>query len=288
MGDNDIVEMLLQLNADALQYAFERACLRSKISTARLLHEKGARPQPGSVMGPCETLSAAGLALQFELGAELVDEKGDPLAPICLLLETYSRNPEGKHGCMEVIAKRSITWPDTPVFAIHQGRLDLLQEHVKRDPGILNRQYSHTDIYPRALGCHEDPTEALCGTPLAGGTLLHLCVDFDEYAIAEWRPANGADVNTPAAIDTDGFGGHTALYGCVVSQPYRVGRDNIAMTKLLLSHDATTDIRANLQKELRGVDDETLHIYPNVTPLEWGRRFHDQDWVNPAVMALIA
>ena len=50
---------------------------------------------------------------------------------------------------------------------------------------------------------------------------------------------------------------------------------------------ADPTVRANLRKELRFVDDETLHEYLDVTPRTWGERFHDQDWVNPAVLALL-
>jgi hypothetical protein len=37
-----------------------------------------------------------------------------------------------------------------------------------------------------------------------------------------------------------------------------------------------------------GIDDETLHTYRDVTPLEWGRQFHDQSFVDKAAMQLIA
>ena len=30
-----------------------------------------------------------------------------------------------------------------------------------------------------------------------------------------------------------------------------------------------------------------MHEYRDVTPLEWGERFHDQDWVSRAAMRLI-
>ncbi len=65
---------------------------------------------------------------------------------------------------------------------------------------------------------------ALHGTPLAGSTLLHMCVDYDEIGIARWMIERGANVNAKAAIDADGFGGHTPMFGCVVSQSYRCGR----------------------------------------------------------------
>ncbi|RYG65911.1 ankyrin repeat domain-containing protein, partial [bacterium] len=223
IGRNEIVEMLRELGANDVQHAFERACLQSKLDTARRLYAMGARPVPGSVMGPCETLSGIGLEFQLELGAPLADEHGDALAPIGLILETYCRNPEGKHLCLEVLTKYGVELPDTPPMAVHRGRIDLLEEHLQRDPDLLSRTFSHEEIYPRALGCHEDPTLALNGTPTAGGTLLHLCVDLDEMEIAQWLLSRGADVNAKSTVDADGFGGHTALFGCVVSQPYRVG-----------------------------------------------------------------
>ncbi len=99
---------------------------------------------------------------------------------------------------------------------------------------------------------------------------------------------HGAHPDTPAAIDADGFGGHTALYGCVVSQPYRNGWEGDALARLLLDCGATIDVRASLRKQLIGVRDESLHEYRDVTPRGWGSAFHDQDFVNPAVMQLLA
>jgi hypothetical protein len=90
-------------------------------------------------------------------------------------------------------------------------------------------------------------------------------------------------------VDADGFGGHTALFGCVVSQPYRVGAlRGEGLTRLFLDRGADPNVRASLRKELRGVEDETLHEYRDVTPLGWGQRFHDQDWTNPDAMRLVA
>ncbi|RYG67264.1 ankyrin repeat domain-containing protein, partial [bacterium] len=176
----------------------------------------------------------------------------------------------------------------TPPMALHRGRIDLLEEHLRSDPDLLSRTFTYEEIYPRALGCHKDPTLALNGTPTAGGTLLHLCVDFDEMEIAQWLLSRGADVNAKSTVDADGFGGHTALFGCVVSQPYRVGRQKDgSMARLLLEHGADLTIRASLRKELRFVEDESLHEYRDVTPFEWGQQFHDQDWVCPSAMEMV-
>jgi len=162
--------------------------------------------------------------------------------------------------------------PDTPPMAVHRGRIDLLERQLQRDPQLLTRPFPHEEIYPPELGCSADHSYALHGTPLAGTTLLHLCVDFDEIEIARWLIERGADVNAKAAIDAEGFGGHTPLFGCVVSQAYLCGwQKDAAFARLLLDHGADPNARASLRKQLRFVPDESVHEYRDVTPLAWGR-----------------
>ncbi len=289
LGRDRIIAMLRDLGASDVQLAFDRACLQGRVDTARRLYAMGARPVLDSVMGPAETQSGSGLALLLELGAEISDERGERLAPVAMVLETYCRNPEGKHRCLELFAEHGIDLPDTPPMALHRGRIDLLEEHLRRDPGLLARTFSHQEIYPPELGCHADESLALHGTPLAGTTLLHLCVDYDEIEIARWLTERGADVNVKAAVDAESFGGHTPLFACVVSQPFRVSlRKDDAFARLLLDHGADPNARASLRKRLRFVADESMHEYRGVTPLAWGERFHDQDWVSKPVMRLIA
>ena len=179
-------------------------------------------------------------------------------------------------------------------MALHRGRIDWLEMHLRRDPFLLSRTFSHEEIYPPALGCHSDHSLALHGTPLAGTTLLHICVDFDEIEIARWLIDKGADVNAKAEIDPDGFGGQTPLFGCVVSQSYlcRLQRD-AAFAKLLLDHGADPNIRASIRKRLRFVPDESMHEYRDITPLAWGEQFHGpgshgHTWVSKEAMELIA
>ena len=293
LGQDAIIQMLREMGATDVQHAFDRACLQGQIETARRLHAMGARPAPGCVLGPCETLNDAGLMLLFELGADLADQHGDRLAPIALLLQTYCRYPEGKHRCLELVASRGVELPDTPVMAVHRGRIDLLEEHLQRDPQMLKRTFSHEEIYPPALGCSADHSFALHGTPLAGTTLLHICVDFDEIEIARWLIDHGADVSAKAELDADGFGGHTPLFGCVVSQAYLCRRQGDAeFARLLLDHGADPNARASLRKRLRFVPDETMHEYRDVTPLAWGEQFHGpgspgHTWVSKPAIQLI-
>lgn len=288
LGRDRIIAMLSELGAADLQFAFDRATLQGRIETARRLYAMGARPERDSVMGPAETLHGSGLAYLLELGAPLSDREGNRLAPVAMVLQTYSRNPPGKHQCLELFSTHGIELPDTPPMAVHCGRIDLLEGHLHRDPDLFSRTFSHREMFPLELGCDADESLALHGTPLAGTTLLHMCVDYDEMEIARWMLDQGADPNAKAAVDADGFGGHTPLFGCVVSQPYRCGRQREAQfTRLLLDRGAAPTARASLRKRLRFVDDETMHEYRDVSVLEWGERFHDRDWVNPVAVQLL-
>jgi hypothetical protein len=287
LGRDRIIAMLRDLGAEDIQFAFDRACLQGKLDSARLLYGMGARPALDSLMGPAETQNSAGMAFLLELGAEISDANGDRLAPVAMVLETYCRNPKGKHQCLELLARHGVELPDTPPMAVHRGRIDLLEEQLRRDPGVLTRAFSHQEIYPPELGCHADESLALHTTPLGGATLLHLCVDNDEMEIARWLIERGMDVNAKAAVDAEGFGGHTALFGCVVAQPIRL-RNHDDFARLLLDHGADPNFRASLRKLMRFVGDELEREYRDVTPLAWGERFHEQDFVSRPAMRLIA
>ena len=298
LGRNEMIRMLYDLGATDLQTAMDRALLQSKIDTARMLHEMmGSPPPPDGVLGgSAYTLSATGTELALELGARVIGDHGERLAPVDVVLETDSRNPEAKHRVLELYVQHGFTLPDTPVMALHRGRIDLLQEHLRRDPQLLQRTFTHEEIYPPELGCH-DEVLATQGTPLKGTTLLHLCADYGELEIAEWLLAQGMDPNVRAAVDQDGFGGHTALFGTVVSQPnfwmnYQQRTQTAPFTKLLLDYGADPRIRASLHKQLHPgyaprYDTEKTYEYRDVTALEWGRQFHAKVFVSEPAMRLI-
>jgi ankyrin repeat protein len=299
LGHNEMIRMLYDLGARDLQTAMDRALLQSKIETARMLHEMmGSPPPPDGVLGgTAYTLSATGTQLALELGSRVVDENGNRIAPVDIVLETDSRKPHAKHRILELYVEYGLTLPDTPVMALHRGRIDLLEDHLRRDPELLKRTFTHEEIYPPELGCH-DEVLATQGTPLKGTTLLHLCADYDELEIAEWLLAQGMDPNVRAAVDNDGFGGHTALFGTVVSQQNfwmnygNRGPFDAPFTELLLQHGADPTIRASLRKKLHDgyapkYDTENTYEYHDVTALEWGREFHAKVFVSEPAIKLI-
>jgi len=129
LGRLEIIQACAELGAGDYQHAFARAVLQGKIECARWLHEHGAEVVPGIIMGACETLNAAGFRFLTELKAALSTGGGDHFAPLALVLETYSRNPAGKHAILEIFAGCGYELPDTPMLAFHRGdisRLELL------------------------------------------------------------------------------------------------------------------------------------------------------------------
>ncbi len=295
LGRDRMIRWLHERGATDLRSAVGRAVLQGQIDTATMLHEILGRPTPpeGALGGPAYTLSVSGTEFALRIGARVVDDSGRRLAPVDVVLETDSRKPAAKHAILALYERYGLRYPDTPVMAVHRGRIDLLEAHWQRDPGIVHRTFTFEEMYPPELGCH-DEVLATHGTPLGGATLLHLCVDYDELEVARWLLTHGADVNTPAAIDADGFGGHTALFSTVVSQPtfwMNYGHRPVDGTfaQLLLDHGAQVNVRASLRKQLHPGygEDEVLREFRDVTPLSWGRRFHRKEFVNGAALALI-
>lgn len=287
LGRDEIISMLLGLGASDIQKAFDRACLQGRLETARRLFAQGAELRKGCVMGPCETLNAEGLNLLMELGAEFCDESGDPLAPVALILQTYSRNPQGRARCLQAAEAAGVELPKTAVFDLLKRDFSSLAARFSSDPSGVNMTHHLDEFYPLSLRCSDDRSLALHGAPLDGGTLLHLSVDNGDHEMTAFLLEQGADPNAKAALDSEGYGGHTALYGALVSQPYRVGRSGLKCLERLLAAGVDLSIKANLTKRLRFVEDETEHVYRGVTALEFAERFHDQDWVDPKGLDLV-
>jgi len=294
VGRDRIIQMLHGLGATDLQSAMGRAALQGKVGTATMLHTMLGKPLPpdDALDGPAYTLSLEGTALLFELGARVRDEAGRLLARVDTVLQTDSRRPQAKHAILEVYASHGIALPDTPPMALHRGRLDLLEAHLHRDPHLLSRTFSHREIYPAELGCG-DSIDATVGTPLGGTTLLHMCADYDELEIARWLLDRGMDVNVRAAVGAGGWGGYTALFATMVSQPnfwmnYQGGPSVAPFTELLLERGSDPNVRASIWKRLHpGHGDPARHEYRDVTALSWGRRFHAPIFVSQPAMRLV-
>jgi hypothetical protein len=199
------------------------------------------------------------------------------------VLETYARNPAGKHAILELFVAQGYALPDTPMMAFHRGDLTRLREFFRQDPRLLERRFTLNEIYPAECGCLNAGRSGMHWTPIDGTTLLHLAIDFREREIFDWLLAEGADVNAPATIDADGFGGHTPLYNAVVCGP---GNDATYIVALL-ERSALRDPRVNLRKFLDWCERPRWHEARAVSPAAWAETFPDRMWVNRAALELL-
>jgi Transposase domain (DUF772)/Ankyrin repeat len=251
LGRDNIIRFLHGQGAKDLESAAGRAALQGHVQTVHLIYDLAGRPPLDklSLAGPADTLSVAGTAVLLTLGARPVGPKGVDHNTMEHLLGTDSRNPEAKHRLLEMYVEHGFNPPDTPVMALHRGRIDLLQQHLERDPELLTRCFDITDIYPHAPACWPEPYRAQ-GTPVHGTTLLHIAAYFDELEIAAWLLGRGMNPDVPTAVDAEGFGGYTALFSTVDSQRnfwvnYKKGQpDEARFTRLLLERGANPNMRA--------------------------------------------
>ena len=288
LGNFEMIKTIADLGAKDHQHAFDRALLQGELECAKWLHERGAKLAPGIVMGGAECLTPEALQFLDELDAPFTDQHGDPLAPLALTLETYSRAPDRKHECLKIFQRRGYKFPNSPIMAFHFGDVACLENFLNKDPDLANRRYTVPEIYPPELGCGKHGQSGMCGTPVAGTTLLHLAIDFDEVDIFNLLLASGADVNARALVDDEGFGGHTPLYSALVSCAYICGRQRDAyMVRELLKRGASTTLRTTLRKFIDWIEKPGWHVARSVTAVEWARDFPEKNWPNREALALI-
>ena len=295
LGRDAIVRLLHTHGAKDLESAAGRAALQGKVHTVRLIYDLAGRPplEKLTLAGPAYTLSVEGTAVLLTLGARVAGPAGVDSNTMEHLLGTDSRNPSAKHRILEMYVEHGFEPPDTPVMALHRGRIDLLEAHLARDPHLLTRTFPIADVYPLAPACAREPYTAQ-GTPVHETTLLHIAAYFDEVEIAEWLLGRGMDPDVRAGMDADGFGGYTALFSTVVSQRnfwvnYGKGQpDEARFTRLLLDRGANPNVRASLRARLEeGHGGGPLREYRDVTPLSWGERFDAKIFVSRESLRLI-
>jgi Ankyrin repeat len=295
LGRNNIIRLLFDHGARDFEFAAGRAALQGKVDTVHFIHSLAGKPpiEKMTLAGPAYTLSVEGTAALLALGARIVGPKGVDHNSVEHLLGTDSRNPAAKHRILEMWIEHGFEPPDTPVMALHRGRLDLLERHLAHDPDLLTRTFDKAEIYPLAPQCQGDPYVAQ-GTPVHGTTLLHIAAYFDEVEIAEWLLDRGMNPDVRSAVDTDGFGGYTALFSTVVSQHnfwvnYGKGQPDTAIfTRLLLDRGADPNVRASLRQQLEdGHGGGPLREYRDVTPLSWGERYDAKIFVSKESLQLV-
>jgi beta-lactamase regulating signal transducer with metallopeptidase domain/ankyrin repeat protein len=237
------------------------------------------------ILAPLEAYAPRSLKWLLDHGADL-HAAAKYCGPIEMLICIYSRRPKDKGACLDIVEAAGFPPPDTPVMALHRSRLDLLQKHLDRDPSLLERRFTYREVF--AITPEGEAGDAYPATPVSGCTLLHLALEFDDIDVARWLIERGADVNSRAVIDAEGFGGHTPLFHTVVNLASGMGPDDDSKARLLLDHGANPNARASFRQGDQFHGNPSTDALHEVTPIGYARRHPDQRCVNdPALAAII-
>ncbi|MGH7138199.1 MAG: hypothetical protein ACREHD_20805 [Pirellulales bacterium] len=235
------------------------------------------------ILAPLEAFAPRTLQWLLDHGADLHAAKN--CDPIEMLTCIYTRGAKRKSACFKIVEAAGFALLDTPVMALHRSRIDLLQEHLDRDPSLLERRFTWREVFFNGDGA---PGDAYPATPVSGGTLLHLALEFDDIDVARCLIERGADVNARAAIDSEGFEGHTPLFHTVVNLASGMGLDDDSKANLLLDHGADPNARANFPPEAQFHGNAPTDALHDVTPVGYASRYPDRRCVNaPALAAII-
>ena len=269
-GDIHMVEYLYELGARDIQDALGQAIYSCSKDITEFLVSKGGNMEGTDRYGllgssACELQNIDSLKFTLSYRTQPVPEQV-LFEYFMILVGTYVRNPKGKHECINELINRGLALDDTPIMAFHQGRIDLLEKHLRKDPGLIHQKFSLKEIFCKPFFL--DNTDGLHLTPLEGTTLLHLAIEYDERDIMQWLVENGADVNAISTIDEDGFGGHTPLFHTTVT----FISEDISKTAFLLKNGADPNHRCSIRKQLKYMGKrhmEDIQEYKNVTPISF-------------------
>lgn len=245
-GQLEMVRLLLKRGADVhagQEAALRRAARLNHAAVCELLVERGAnvnayREGYGPILrNACEFHALEAVRLLLARGADAIGQLAEGDAHPCRLLNTNlglalgtAHRTDRLHALVEALISAGAEVGDTAMMAIHRGRLDLLEQHLDRNPFLLHARFPELDYGPHT------------SIPFPGGTLLHLCAEFGEVEAARLLLARGADVNAPAETGPGGRGGRTPIFHAVTSW------ENFCypMLELLIEHGADLAARARL------------------------------------------
>ncbi|HJS54309.1 MAG TPA: hypothetical protein VJ765_07190 [Chitinophagaceae bacterium] len=192
-----------------------------------------------------ETHSVEGIKECFAHGIDPNDHhKGEPL--IYELTSEYARGPRFKE-CVKAFVDHGLIFEDRILLAVLSDNASGLDSELKKDPRAIGKRYSLRCAY----------------TPLFEASLLHICAEFNHVSCAEVLVRRGADINSKAGVDEQGFGGQTPIFHTVNQNTDR----SADMMNYLLSRSA--DLRITVAGLVWGKGYEWETLIPSVNPISY-------------------
>ncbi|MBL8516761.1 MAG: ankyrin repeat domain-containing protein [Betaproteobacteria bacterium] len=125
-------------------------------------------------------------------------------SPIDWLTEMYTRSDRFP-ACLRVMLDYGAELKDPCLLSVLLDDGEALRSALSANPDLIHHRTDMVSAF----------------TPLAGATLLHVAAEYGNLNAAEALIAAGADLNSVAAIDEAGFGGHTPIFHAVNSNDNR-------------------------------------------------------------------
>jgi hypothetical protein len=198
------------------------------------------------LLGDIEIHSAAGIRRYFAQGGSPNDIIGG--TPVfTTMVEMYLRSPRFK-DCVQEFIDAGLVFEDKALLAVLTDDADQLEQAIEGNPGVVNKTYDlHNNTY----------------TPLTGVTLLHYCAEYNSVGCAKVLVDHGADIEAKAALDENGFGGHTPIFHTVNQNL----NNSIDMLHFLLKQGAGLELTVKGLVWGRGYEWETF--IPAVNPVSY-------------------
>ena len=197
------------------------------------------------IIGDIEEHSVEGIRECFANGVDPNDTYRDqPL--FNELTSEYARTPRFK-DCVRTFVDHGLIFDDQALLSVLLDDAQTLNRYLNEKPETVDQKYDLRCAY----------------TPLSGASLMHICAEFNHVSCAEILFSHGADVNSKAAIDENGFGGQTPIFHTVNQN----SNNSIDMLDFLLSKsvDLTVTVRGFIWGQ--GYPWETL--IPAVNPVSY-------------------
>jgi Ankyrin repeat len=192
-----------------------------------------------------ELHSADGIRECFKSGVnpnEIVN--GKPL--IYNLINMYTRGPLFKN-CIQAFVDYGLNFEDKALLSVLLDNADLLNTQLSADKNTITKKYS--------LNC--------TFTPLYNISLLHICAEYNHLACAKVLVKHGADINSKAGFDENGFGGQTPIFHTVNQDANK----SLDVLKFLISRQA--DLTITVKGLVWGKSYEWETFIPAVNPISY-------------------
>ena len=192
-----------------------------------------------------EMHSVDGIKECFENGVNPNDSlHGKPL--IYSLIEMYTRGPLFKK-CIKVFVDYGLEFEDKILLAVLLDDSKTLDDLLKDNSSALQNKYSFDCTF----------------TPLYEASLLHICAEYNLLDCAKTLISNGADINTLAGLDENGFGGQTSIFHTVNQDANK----SLEVLKFLVSQNA--DLTITVKGLIWGKGYEWETFIPSVNPISY-------------------